>query len=95
MTNFRKKHKGYFCGKLRKRKVKKQKPFQKLLEQISQCPQCSQRRQSQSSRGNVYGETDQEPGNRHISGNTGTIPKHPLLQEGIFGRKRLRTILKQ
>ena len=66
MTNFRKKHKGYFCGKLRKRKVKKQKPFQKLLEQISQCPQCSQRRQSQSSRGNVYGETDQEPGNRHI-----------------------------
>ena len=30
-----------------------------------------------------------------ISGNTGTIPKHPLLQEGIFGSKRLRTILKQ
>ena len=48
------------------------KTFLKLREYISQSPQYNHSRQSQSSRGNVYEETDQE---LVISGNTGTIPK--------------------
>ena len=57
---------------IEKKEIKKLKCFHKLTEKISQSPQYNQSRQSQSSRGNVYEETDQELG---ISGNTGTIPK--------------------
>ena len=53
-----------------KKESKKLKNFQKLFQQISQSQQYKQSRQS--SRGNVYKETGQEPG---ISGNTGTITK--------------------
>ena len=49
------------------------KESKKLKRQISQSPQYNQIRQSQSRRGNVYMETDQDLG---ISGNAGTTPKY-------------------
>ena len=55
---------------IEKMESKKLKTFQKLLE-ISESPQYNQSRLSQSSRRNVYEETDQE---LDISGNTGRYP---------------------
>ena len=54
---------------IQKKKIKKLKSFQKLLEEISQSSWENQSRQSQSSRENIYKETDQE---LDISGNTFT-----------------------
>ena len=80
-----------YFWKLRKKKVKKLKTFQKLLEQISQNPQYNQSRQSQSSRGNVYEKTDQELG---ISGNTTgnwhtSQPNNPS-EKTIFGSNKVK-----
>ena len=54
---------------IQKKEIKKLKSFQKLLEEISQSSWENQSRQSQSSRENIYKETDQE---LDISGNTFT-----------------------
>ena len=70
MTNFRKKVDETIVENWEKGKVKKLRTFQKLLEYVSLSH--NQSRQSLSSRGNVYEETDQELG---ISGNTDIIPK--------------------
>ena len=54
---------------IQEKEIKKLKSFQKLLEEISQSSWENQSRQSQSSRENIYKETDQE---LDISGNTFT-----------------------
>ena len=71
ITNFRKKVEDIIVENWEKGS-KKLKTFQKLLQQISESPQYNQSRQSRSSRGFVYEETDKE---QDISGNTVTKPK--------------------
>ena len=66
--------------------MKELKAFQKLFEQISQSPQFNRSRQSQSNRGNVFKETDQELG---ISGNTGAYPINPS-EQAIFGSNKIK-----
>ena len=58
--------------KIEKKEIKKLKTVQNLIEQISHSSRYDQRKQSQSIRGYVYEETDQE---LEISGNTSTILK--------------------
>ena len=57
---------------IEKKECKTLKTFRKLLKKSSQSPQYNQSRETKSSRGNTYEETDQE---LDISGNIGTIPK--------------------
>ena len=76
---------GILLLEIEKKESKKLTTFQKLLEQISQNPQYNQSRQIQSSRGNVYEETDQELG---IPENTGIIPNIPS-EEPIFGSNKI------
>ena len=66
--NFQEKDSGYYCWKLRKRKIKHLKIFQKLLEQSNQSPQCNHSR-ARAIEEMFMKKTDQE---LDISGNTGT-----------------------